>query len=122
MIRNLLVSILLSMGFTAFAKNSESYECKMKGAANRKVEINYLAEDKKVPCEVVYTNHVGSKKVYDAKIESGYCEKQTESFLQKLGNEGWKCEKAETVVPAAQEVKQEAAPAEAPAPSQEVVQ
>lgn len=122
--KNLLISIALSLGFgtTAF---SMSYDCKQAGAPARKLEVKYHS-DKKVPCEVVQTRGTVAKKEWGAEHEEGYCEKKAEEELARLKAQGWQCESSELapasktteaapVAPAAPaaEVKEEAAPAKA---------
>jgi hypothetical protein len=87
------ISIILTLGFgTAFAKSTETYNCTRSGVAPRKVEINYLADSKKVPCDVVYTKDGVAKTLWDAKVQEGYCQEKAQEFVEKQKSEGWKCE------------------------------
>ena len=128
-LKRFFISLVLSLAFgSAFAKTAQSYECKNGSLAPRKLELNYLAEGKKVPCEVVYTNATGKKTLWSAKTEEGYCEKNQQEFLAKLKSENWTCTEvsaeaaapieAKASSPEASPAPAETAPATTPAPQE----
>lgn len=67
--------------------------CKM-GKMERKIEVATTDAEKKVPCEVKYTKDGEEKSLYNAQVDSSYCEKKAEELVAKLTGQGWQCDSA----------------------------
>jgi len=88
----ILYSILLLPCNPIQAAENFSYLCSLNGN-ERKVEVVYLQEDKRVPCEVHYIKGSVSQLLWNARREEGFCELKAEAFIQKQVSWGWSCQK-----------------------------
>lgn len=60
----------------------------------RKVEIFYTDEAKKLPCEVRYfkEGETEPRSLWNAQNETGYCEQKASSLISTLEGAGFSCE------------------------------
>jgi len=77
----------------SLAQDSSNFQC-TNGDLQRRVEIVYET-GVTVPCEVHYykdTEAPGERQVlWRALQQEGYCEAQTQQFVEQLGSWGWQC-------------------------------
>ena len=85
-----LFSILLLPCFSLKAAENYSFLCTYE-SGKRKIEVVYTEQDKDVPCEVRYTKDSGSRTLWNAQQEVGYCESKAEAFVEKIKGWGWSC-------------------------------
>ena len=88
MIKMLIVVVTFVLSGSVLA--NVSYVCSQAGL-ERKISIIYKNIDAKVPCEVTYDKGEGSRVLWFADNEAGYCEFQAEQFIAKQENWGWDC-------------------------------
>ncbi len=69
--------------------NNVIFEC-THGKAKRTIEIAYET-DAAVPCAVNYTKSEGTKTLWSAQNNEGYCEAKAEAFVDKQSSWGWDC-------------------------------
>ncbi|MBL4794602.1 MAG: hypothetical protein JKY24_03630 [Pseudomonadales bacterium] len=88
----LLPTLLIATISTAEANTS--YTCTHQ-ASERKIEIVYENMDGNVPCKVEYTKEnageMETQILWSAQAEVGYCEVQTNAFIEKQEGWGWDC-------------------------------
>jgi hypothetical protein len=86
-----LALLILSGGFAVEVRAVE-YVCNNSNFV-RRVEVRYLDAAGAAPCEVHYHKDVegGTSVLWNAKRESGYCEKMANAFVDKLRGMGWSC-------------------------------
>ena len=85
-----LSAILMLAGVPVQAEENYSFLCTHDGS-QRKIEVIYLQEDKRVPCEVRYVKDSVSQLLWNARREEGYCELMTDAFIEKQKAWGWSC-------------------------------
>ncbi len=99
-LQGLAAAVFVSLvSLSVSAQNPPEYQC-TQGALQRRVVVFYET-GVTVPCEVQYfkdTEAPGEREVlWRALNQSGYCESQAETFVDKLEGLGWSCS---AVVPA----------------------
>jgi len=96
-LQGLTAAALVSLvSLSVSAQNPPEYQC-TQGALQRRVVIFYET-GVTVPCEVQYfkdTEAPGEREVlWRASNQSGYCESQAETFVDRLEGLGWSCSAA----------------------------
>lgn len=91
----LLFSTLFLLCNPIQAAENLSYICSLDGK-ERKIEVVYLQEDKRAPCEVHYIKDSVSQLLWNARREEGFCELKAQAFIEKQKSWGWVCLPAET--------------------------
>ena len=88
-------SLLLSQ--TSVAETNQVTTCTLDGAT-RTITIEY-PNSTAVPCQVSYTKNGDTNVLWNANIETGYCETNGQAFIEKQRGWGWQCsaEKANSV-------------------------
>ncbi len=93
MMKRLLVLFVLLPCSPLQAAENYSYVC-THGTKERKIEVVYLQEDQRVPCEVRYIKDAVSQLLWNARREEGYCELKAEAFIEKQKGWGWSCSRS----------------------------
>lgn len=78
------------------------YKC-TSGNLERKVEVAYADNERKVPCQVRYykEGQAEPRVLWSAESDSSYCTEKAQSFLEQLKGWGWNCAGDETAAKAA---------------------
>ncbi len=92
-VRTLVACFAILVPLSVSAQNASEYRC-VQADLQRRIAISYES-GVAVPCEVHYfkdTEAPGEREVlWRALNESGYCESQTQAFIEKLEGWGWAC-------------------------------
>ena len=84
----LLIAMGIILSGNAFAQ--QTYICTHDEAV-RTIEVVYTTPGEQVPCKVQYTKSTGTKTLWNANSEIGYCESKAEAFVNKQQENGWVC-------------------------------
>jgi|TARA_Y100000310_G_scaffold338011_1_gene426538 hypothetical protein len=94
MMRRLVLFSILLVCNPIRAADNYSYVCSHDGN-ERRIEVVYLSEDKRVPCEVRYIKDSAAKVLWNARQQEGFCESKAESFAEKQKSWGWSCNRSD---------------------------
>jgi uncharacterized 2Fe-2S/4Fe-4S cluster protein (DUF4445 family) len=74
----------------SFAETNQVTTCTLNGAT-RTITIEYPSGTA-VPCQVSYTKNGDSSVLWNANVETGYCEANGQAFVEKQRGWGWQCD------------------------------
>lgn len=86
--KSTLLSLAAIFSFQSLA--GPIYYCQ-KDDQERIIEVEYLKEDSRVPCQVNYTKYGKSEKLWSAINVLDYCEDKAAAFVDKQKSWGWQC-------------------------------
>lgn len=86
---------LASLVAVSAVANAAVTVCKH-GKSERKVEVAYAEQGKKVPCEVKYTKDGSTTTLWTATAKEGFCEEKATGFIGKFVEQGYDCKDEET--------------------------
>ncbi|MDZ7924869.1 MAG: hypothetical protein U5M23_12630 [Marinagarivorans sp.] len=73
----------------SFAETNKVTTCTLNGAT-RTITVEY-PNSTAVPCQVTYAKNGESSVLWNAQIETGYCEANGQAFVEKQHAWGWQC-------------------------------
>ncbi len=87
-----LFAFLLPCSLLQAAENY-SFSCVLE-SKERKIEVVYLQEGRRTPCEVRYIKDGVSQLLWNARREEGFCELKADAFIEKQEDWGWSCRRS----------------------------
>jgi hypothetical protein len=96
---SLMISGVLTVASGQESKRTGDKSLCKNGDQQRRVQVEYYADNTNVPCEVHYYKHSEQpdmgQVLWRAANEVGFCEKKMAVFLDELSSSGWECQQGE---------------------------